>query len=289
MTIFGNHSIQSSKMTDKGESLCIDVDSVLRSRLPKYYKFLPKVLIRWLERTICQDEMNDILSRNSDYEGVEFCRRALADLGVNYTVTGCLPSDSRRVIFVSNHPLGGLDGLILADMVSAFYGDQLDVKFVVNDLLNFVTPLNPIFVGVNKYGEQSRDASVRLENAFASDGQIIMFPAGLVSRKSDDGSIADLRWHKMVIQKAINYQRDIIPLYFNGVNSQFFYKFARLRTRLGLKFNIEMIFLPREIFKRDSYDFNIKVGTPISWTSLRGGTHAQAEVDRLRETVYNLV
>ena len=274
-------------MTDK-EALEINVDTVLRTRVAKYYKFIPKFLIRWLERTICQEEMNGILSRNADKEGVDFCRAALSDLDVSYTVTGSLPEDGRRVIIVSNHPLGGLDGLVLADMVSKAYNDERKVRFVVNDLLNFVKPLNPIFLGVNKHGAQSRDASKRLEDAFASDAQIIMFPAGLVSRKQDDGEISDLRWHKMVIQKAISSHRDIIPLYFNGVNSQFFYKFARLRTRLGLKFNIEMIYLPREIFKRNDRSFQITIGKPVSWESLRGGTHAQEEADRLRETVYNL-
>ncbi len=266
----------------------IDVDMVLRTRVQKYYKFLPKFLIHWLERTICQNELNELLSKNAGNEGVDFCRGVLNDLGVTYTVKGSLPADGRRIIIVSNHPLGGLDGLVLADMVSKAYDDRRGVRFVVNDLLNFVKPLNPIFLGVNKHGAQSREASVKLEEAFAGDDQIVMFPAGLVSRKGDNGEIADLRWHKMVVQKAISSKRDIIPLYFNGVNSQFFYKFARLRSRLGLKFNIEMIYLPRELFNSGSNAFNIIIGDPVSWTTLRGGTHAQDEADRLRETVYNL-
>ncbi len=275
-------------MASENEAMKIDVDMVLRTRAAKYYRFIPGFLIRWLEKTICQEEMNGILSRNAGKDGVDFCRAALSDLGVSYTVDGTLPDDGRKVVIVSNHPLGGLDGLVLADMVSRAYEDKRDVRFVVNDLLNFVRPLNSIFLGVNKHGAQSREASKRLEEAFASDAQILMFPAGLVSRKGDDGEIADLRWHKMVIQKAISSRRDIIPLYFNGVNSQFFYKFARLRTRLGLKFNIEMIYLPREIFRRDDRSFHITIGEPISWSSLKGGTHAQHEADRLREIVYNL-
>lgn len=273
---------------DKGnELLKIDVDTVLRTRVAKYYKFIPKFLIRWLEKTICQEDMNWILSKNAGKEGVDFCRAALSDLDVSYTVTGSLPKDGRFII-ASNHPLGGLDGMVLADMVSKAYADSRGVRFVVNDLLNFVKPLEPIFLGVNKHGAQSRDASIKLEKAFAGDDNIVMFPAGLVSRKQDNGEISDMRWHKMVIQKAISSRRDIIPLYFNGVNSQFFYKFARLRTRLGLKFNIEMIYLPREIFKRDDRSFHITIGKPISWESLKGGTHAQDEADRLRDTVYNL-
>ena len=267
--------------------LKLDVDLVLRTRLAKHYRFIPKFIIRWLERTICQEEMNGILQNNAGLDGVEFCRGALKDLGVTYDVIGTLPDDGRFII-TSNHPLGGLDGLILSDFISKGYKDKKDVRFVVNDLLTFIKPLKSIFLGVNKHGKQSRDASVKIEEAFNSDAQILMFPAGLVSRKGDDGTIADLRWHKMAIQKAISTKRDIIPLYFNGENSQFFYKFARLRTKLGIKFNIEMIYLPREIFKRKDTHFNIVIGEPIRWDTLKGGTHAQAEADSLRETVYNL-
>lgn len=270
------------------EALQIEVDKVLQARLAKYYRFIPRFVIRWLEKTICQKEMNTVLHNNAGREGVDFCRGALDELGVTYNVIGELPKDDKRYIITSNHPLGGLDGLILADFVSKGYEDKRDVRFVVNDLMTYIKPLQSIFLGVNKHGKQSREASVKLEEAFDSDAQILMFPAGLVSRKGDDGTIADLRWHKMAIQKAISSKRDIIPLYFNGENSQFFYKFARLRNKLGFKFNIEMIYLPQEIFKRKDTNFDIVIGKPISWTSLKGGTNAQNEADRLRETVYNL-
>lgn len=265
----------------------IDIEQVLRQRLKKYHRFIPKFIINWLKHTICQDELNEILKNNQGKIGVEFCRGTLCDLGVTYDVIGSLPKEGRFII-TSNHPLGGLDGLILSDFVSKSYDDRREIKFVVNDLLTFIDPLKPIFIGVNKLGKQSRDASVKLEEAFASDSQILMFPAGLVSRRGDNGKIKDLRWHKMAIQKAISYKRDIIPLYFSGENSNFFYKFARLRTKVGLKFNIEMIYLPREIFRRDSYHFNIVIGNPIKWEDLRGGTHAQEEADHLRDIVYDL-
>ncbi|MCM1138251.1 MAG: 1-acyl-sn-glycerol-3-phosphate acyltransferase [Muribaculum sp.] len=269
------------------EIIKIDIDQVLRQRLNKYHRFIPKFIINWLKHTICQDELNEILKNNHGKTGVEFCRGTLQDLGVTYDVEGELPKDGRFII-TSNHPLGGLDGLILSDFVSKSYNDEREIRFVVNDLLTFIDPLKSMFLGVNKHGKQSRDASMMLERAFASDCQILMFPAGLVSRKGDDGTIKDLRWHKMAIQKAISSKRDIIPLYFSGQNSNFFYKFARLRTKIGLKFNIEMIYLPQEIFRRNSYHFNIVIGKPIKWEDLRGGTNAQEEADRLRELVYGL-
>lgn len=140
---------------------------------------------------------------------------------------------------------------MLASAVKQLYLGDGEMKFVVNDLLTFVEPLRSIFLGINKHGDQSRDAVALLDQAFAGPAPIVMFPAGLVSRRQPDGSIADLRWQKMVVNKAISCQRDIIPLHFSGENSKFFYNFAHLRTSLGLKFNIEMARLPAEIFQRE--------------------------------------
>lgn len=275
-------------MSDVPSVMKIDLDEVLRLRAPSYHRFIPRFLIKKLEDYICQDRMNRLLEENAGLEGVDFCHGVIEDLGVKYNVHGSLPSADSRVVIVSNHPLGGLDGMILAEMVSQQYGGRKDVRFVVNDLLQFVAPLRSIFVGVNKHGEQSRSAASRLDEAFASDKPVIMFPAGLVSRKGADGTIADLQWHKMVVNKAILHKRNVIPVYFRGHNSQFFYKFAQLRVRLGLKFNIEMVCLPREIFKSAGSRYDIYIGKPVPWTGLRGGKDSQDQAEELRKTVYRL-
>lgn len=268
----------------------IDVAEILRKRAPRLSRRIPSPLIRMLADYIRQDRINDILERHSDLEGVDFADAALADLGVSYEVSGIgnLP-ESPRVIFASNHPLGGLDGLVLTSMASRIYGGRKDVKFVVNDLLTFLEPLRPVFLGVNKHGTQSREAVERLEEAFASDSPMLMFPAGLCSRMGADGRIADLPWNKMIVNKAISCQRDIIPVHFSGENSQFFYKFAKLRSRLGIKFNIEMLSLPREMFRQTGATFRVTIGKPIEWQSLKGGKDAMDEAASLRRTVYNLM
>ncbi|MCI9284484.1 MAG: glycerol acyltransferase [Muribaculaceae bacterium] len=267
----------------------IDIDNVLRLRVPRYHRRIPRFMIRWLERIIHQDGLNQLLSHNAGTEGVDFAAGVTADLGVNYRIErDSSMAPARRVIFVSNHPLGGLDGLILAQVIRDLYGGDKKMKFIVNDLLTFVEPLKSIFIGVNKHGEQSRESALALDEAFAGDTPVVMFPAGLVSRRMPDGSIADLQWHKMVVNKAIYYHRDIIPLHFSGENSSFFYKFAQLRTRLGLKFNIEMIRLPAEIFRQSGHTFTVTVGKPIGWETLRGGKDAQNQADSLRELVYRL-
>lgn len=266
----------------------IDIDEVLRTRVPHHYRFIPRFLIRALENIVCQDRLNWLLTHNASKTGVDFCKGVIDDLEVKYNVYGSLPADDTRVIIVSNHPLGGLDGMVLADMVSLQYGGRKDVKFVVNDLLTFVEPLRPIFLGVNKHGKQSRESAARLEDAFMGNDPMVMFPAGLVSRRGADGVIADLRWNKMVVNKSVSSKRNIIPLHFGGQNSRFFYKFAQLRARLGLKFNIEMIRLPREVFESAGKTFDVHIGKPIPWESLRTGSEAQTQADLLRDEVYRL-
>lgn len=266
----------------------IDIDEVLRTRVPRHYRFIPRFLIRALENIVCQEKLNWLLTHNASKTGVDFCKGVIDDLEVKYNVYGSLPADDTRVIIVSNHPLGGLDGMVLADMVSRQYGGRKGVKFVVNDLLTFVEPLRPIFLGVNKHGKQSRESAARLEDAFMGDDPMVMFPAGLVSRRGTDGVIADLRWNKMVVNKAVSSKRNIIPLHFGGQNSRFFYKFAQLRARLGLKFNIEMIRLPREVFESAGKTFDVHIGKPIPWESLRTGSEAQTQADLLRDEVYRL-
>ncbi len=270
----------------KNDNLRVDISATLNSRASKYAKFIPGFMVKWLEHTICQDELNGILERTSGKRGAEFCHAVLDDLDIKYNVIGAdnMPLN-RRVVIVSNHPLGALDGIALIDWVSKLYGPG--VKFIVNDLLMAVKPLDNVFLPINKHGKQSRKSSSNIEEVFAGNDPIIIFPAGLVSRKRDEG-IRDLKWQKMFINKAVQYHRDIIPVYFDGKNSPFFYNFAKLRTRVGLKFNIEMIYLPREIFRSRHARFTIVAGKPIPYNRFKGGRNAAIEAKAMKRIVYDL-
>lgn len=268
------------------ESLRIDVEAVINRRLPRYKRLIPQCLISWLKRTICQDELNGILERTRGTRNAEFCDAVLRDLNVHYRMEGIAPDAKKsRVIIVCNHPLGALDGITMIHWATATYGR--DVRFIVNDLLTAVKPLNGVFLPVNLYGRQSRSSSTDIEEVFASDTPIIMFPAGLVSRKRRGGVIRDLKWHKMFVNKAIEYQRDIIPVYFDARNSSFFYNFAKLRRKIGLRFNIEMIYLPREIFRSRNATFRFVVGKAIPWDTLKGGRKAYRQAQKIKKLVYS--
>lgn len=266
----------------------INVGEVLRQRIPRYWRFIPRRLVHWLERTVCQDELNRLLRDNFPRRDADFCRGVLDDLGVTvnfHNLDNLPPKEQTRVLFVSNHPLGGLDGMALIDFVRTYYG--VAPRFVVNDLLNVVEPLSDTFIPVNKHGAQSREAIRRLDDAFASDAPLLMFPAGLVSRRGKKGVVADLEWQKMFVAKARQYGRDIIPLHFYGENSSFFYKFAKFRRRIGLKFNIEMIYLPREVFRSKGKTFDVVVGKPIPHASLDDMPSAR-KAQQIRQMVYEL-
>ena len=267
------------------EAMRIDVDKVLRERLPKHYRYIPRFAVLWLERTICQNRLNAILLKMAGKNSVDAATAALNEMDITVRATGLEQLPEGRYMFVSNHPLGGLDGLALISLLGNRY--DKNIKFLVNDLLMAVEPLRGVFLPVNKYGSQSRAAATQIEEALKSDAQFITFPAGLCSRMQTDGTIADLPWQKAAVAHAVNYQRDIVPIYFDAHNSRFFYRFAKWRKKLGIKFNIELIFLPKEMIKQCGATLRVFIGEPIPWDSLdaRG---PKREAARLRELVINM-
>ena len=264
----------------------IDVEGVLRSRLGAKSARVPAWLVRRLERIVCQDEMNEMLSIAYPARGADFCRAVLEhlDITVNVRNENLLPiPEHGRVIFVSNHPLGGLDGLALIDFVSRHYGKE--PYFVVNDLLMAVEPLSDILLPINKHGAQSRSAIRGIDSAMASDRPVIIFPAGMCSRRKGK-DIADLEWKKMFVHKAREFKRDIVPLRFEARNSDRFYRAAQWRERLGIKLNIEMVLLPGELFKARGSTFTIHVGKTVRADTLSADSNA--ETQRIRKISENL-
>ncbi len=259
----------------------IDVGAVLAARLGRRP---PRAVTAALERLVCQSRLNAMLEYAWPRRGADFCRAVVEHLGITVRVDGLdrLPA-SPRIIAVSNHPLGGLDGMILIDIFSRAYGR--DVRFVVNDLLGAVEPLSDVFVPVNKHGAQSRDYAAAVEAAFASDAPVLMFPAGLCSRRRD-GRVADLEWQKMFVLKARRYGRAVVPVHFDAANSPRFYRWARLRERLGIRFNAEMVLLPSEVFRAEGRTFDIRIGHPVDSALLEGDPRQAAA--RIRNLVYTL-
>lgn len=265
----------------------VDIDQILKDKSPKYYNRIPKFLINFLKRTVHQDDINGILERNQGLEGVAFMR-ALIDKEFNIDIQtrgeDNIP-DEGKFIFASNHPLGGLDGICL----SAILGEKYDgkIQYLVNDVLYYIDPLKPIFVPINKYGSQAKDSARAINEAYASDNQVITFPAGLCSRKQN-GQIMDTEWMKNFIIKAIEHKRDVIPVHFTGENSNFFYNFANIRKSLGIKFNIELIYLPHEMFKNSQQSFIVTFGKPIPWQRFDKSKTPAEWAQYVKEAAYSM-
>lgn len=244
----------------------IDIDAILRSKMGKNASHVPGFLKQWLKKIIHQDEVNEFLWDNKDKTGVEWLWAVVKYLDMHLDVKGedNLPdaSDGRLYTFVSNHPLGGIDGVALGAVIGSHYDGQF--KYLVNDLLMNLPGLAPLCIPINKTGHQSRNFPAMVEAGFNANNHILMFPAGLCSRKIN-GKIEDLEWKKAFVTKSVEHQRDVIPIHFSGQNSNKFYRIANICKRLGIKFNIAMLFLVDEMYKNRHKSFTITIGKPISW------------------------
>lgn len=265
----------------------IDIESVLQSKAPKHYKKIPRFVINYLKRIVHQDDINGIIVRQNEKDGVEFMQALVSEefkLKLNIEGEENIPAEG-KYIFASNHPLGGLDGICL----SAYIGGKFDykIKYLVNDVLLNIKNLESIFVPINKYGSQAKNSAQAINEAYASENQIITFPAGLCSRKIN-GRITDLPWQKSFIMKAVEFERDIVPIHFEARNSNFFYNLSNFRKKIGIKFNFELVYLPDEMYKNSGQSFTIAFGKPISWKTFDKSKKPAEWAQLVKEQVYTL-
>ncbi len=263
----------------------LDLEQIIRSRAGSKARFIPQFLINWFKKVAHQDFINDYLKEG--YVGVEFCENCLKYLGVKIEVSGLenLPDDGRRLTFVSNHPLGAIDGVTLGAVIGKRYDGK--VKYLLNDLLMNLKGMAPLGIPVNKLGGQARNLPKLIDEAFHSENHMLVFPAGLCSRKID-GKIQDLPWGKAFVNKSRQSGRDIVPIHFEGENSERFYRLANWQKKLGLKFNFAMLLLPDEMYRSTGRRYRITFGKPIPIDSLdKSKTDAEWAQD-IRKVVYEL-
>jgi len=260
--------------TSQNKVLKINVRELLRSKAPQ--KRIPDFLIRYLERIVHQKELNTFLQEQEGVSGIEFVEASVHFVDVKVHCEGLDELPEGHYTFVGNHPLGGIDGMAVGFEVSKRFPKQ-GIKFISNDLLSNIENLRPVFIPVNKIGNQSQHRSLpqRLNEAYNSNAQMVIFPAGICSRRIK-GKITELKWQKSFISRSIESNRAVVPVYFKGRNSNFFYNLANLRTFLGIKTNFEMLYLPNEMFKQRGKTFSVKFGKPIpSSTFDKSRTHQE--------------
>lgn len=264
------------------QPLRIDLGAILSRRMKSRP---PRFIIALLERIIRQKGLNAILKEAFPAAGADFAARVLEYLEIDVKAEGLDNLPPGRYIFASNHPLGGLDGIALIALLGRKYSSG-NIRFPVNDMLMHVRPLKHVFMPINKYGAQGREAAAALDEVYRSEMQMIIFPAGLVSRLQPDGSVADLKWHKHFVAKARAFDREIVPVRIEALNGGLFYRIAKWRKRLGIKVNLEQVLLPSELMKFRKKKIRILFGEPVS---LEGDERrAEAVSADLRNRVYEM-
>lgn len=267
----------------------IDIDQVLRSKMGDKAKWVPRPAVSWLKHIIHQDQVNEFLWQSRHLSGTPWLKACVTYLDMTLDIVGKenLPDkdDGRLYTFVSNHPLGGIDGVALGSIIGEHYDDNF--RYLVNDLLMNLPGLAPLCIPINKTGKQGRNFPAMVEAGFKGDTHILMFPAGLCSRRRD-GVIRDLEWKKTFVTKSVECQRDVVPIYFEGRNSNFFYRLSNISDRYVKKVNIAMLFLADEMFKNTGKTFTITFGKPIPWQTFTSDKSPVEWANFVKEEVYKL-
>ena len=266
----------------------IDIKRILKDKMGSKARFVPCFLVAWLKKIIHEDEVNRFLWENRNLKGTEWLTACVQYLDMTLDIVGAenLPdkNDGKLYTFVSNHPLGGQDGVSLGSIIGRHYDGKF--RYLVNDLLLNLPGLKPVSIGINKTGKQSRDFPRMVEAGFNSDNHLLMFPAGLNSRRIN-GEIHDLPWKKTFITKSVETHRDVVPIHFSGQNSKRFYRIAKLSDRY-LPFNIAMLFLVDEMYQNVGKTFRITIGKPIPWQTFNKTKTPMEWANFVEERVYAL-
>lgn len=267
----------------------IDVNEILRDKLGGKARMVPRPFVSWLKRIIHQDEVNAYLWESRNLSGTEWLEDCVRYLDTTLDIVGAenLPpkDDGRLYTFVSNHPLGGEDGVALGAVIGRHYDGRF--RYLVNDLLMNLPGLAPLCIPINKTGSQSRTFPAMVESGFGSGNHILMFPAGICSRRRN-GEIKDVAWKKTFITKSVEYRRDVVPIHFGGRNSDFFYRLAGFSDRYVKKVNIAMLFLVDEMYKNVHKTFRVAIGKPIPWQTFDKSRTPAEWAQYVKDRVYEL-
>ncbi len=263
----------------------IDIEKTIASKNPALLKWLPGFVISYIKKVTHETWMNGVVGRIQHLHGLEFVDALIGEFELEVELIGAenIPKTG-GIIIAANHPLGGIDGIA---MMHAMGRVRPDIRFLVNDLLMALENFQPLFIPVNKLGKNSVDTLERIEQAYSESFAVLVFPAGLVSRKSENG-IKDLEWKKSFITKSKKYKKDILPCFIGGNNSSFFYNLAYWRKKIGVKANIEMLYLVDEMYKQRGKRVQIKVGERISYESFDSSRSDAQWADHLKSVVYEL-
>lgn len=266
------------------ESLAIDLDRIVRAKAKN--RRIPQFVLNWGKRFIHQDFINAYLTQG--YDGVEFCTKCLEYLDVKIDVDGLENLEVMKdhlCTFAPNHPLGGVDGIALIGLIGGHCDGN--IRLLVNDFLMNIRSIASVSVGVNKLGGQSRNLPALMKEMYASPNNLLIFPAGKCSRKID-GKIQDVAWNKSFVKMSVDSDRWIVPVHFIGQNSKRFYRVDAIAKKLGIKFNIAMMFLPDELYRAQHSRYKVIFGKPLPPSYFDSSKTPLEWAQHVREMVYNM-
>lgn len=263
----------------------IDVKQVIHEKNPKLLKFLPGFIVRYLQRILHEKDVNHFIHEHRNDTPIEFCLSVMKKFNIDLEYEGLenVPNEGGAILAM-NHPLGGMDAMAL---VAILHKKRPDLKFIVNDVLMHLENLQPIFVGVNKHAKNAASSLKKIDETFAGDELLCIFPAGLVSRKIN-GEIIDLTWKKTFVTRSIKHSKTIIPAYIDGELTSFFYNLYLFRKKIGIKANIEMLYLVNELYKQHNKKIKIKFGKPLHASNFDHSKSHDEWAQYVKEKVYQL-
>lgn len=263
----------------------IDIEDVIKKKSPKLLKIIPSFLLRYLKKILHENDVNTFIHDHRNNSPIEFCQSVIDMFQIKIECEGLenIPEEGGAILAM-NHPWGGMDAMALVTVLNK---KRSDIKFVVNDVLLLLENLRPIFVGVNKLGKNAVSSLKQVEKTFAGEELLCIFPAGLVSRKIK-GKVVDLEWKKTFVTRSIKHKKTIIPVHINGELTNFFYRLCTIRKKLGIKANIEMLYLVNELYKQHNQEIKIKFGKPIDASLFDHSKTHQEWADYVKEKVYQL-
>lgn len=261
----------------------VDIEKIIGSKNPRLLKWMPGFVLRYIKRILHEDDVNAFMKEHGHLRNLEFVDKVMEVFHTKVVVKGLenIPAEG-GFILASNHPLGGFDGLALMKAVGQ---KRKDIRFLVNDILFSFGTMDDLFVPVNKHGSQN--AKAKIEEAYASGHAVLIFPAGLVSRKND-GVIRDLEWKKSFIVKALQHKKAVVPCFIDGKNSSWFYNLSLWRRRLGIKANLEMFYLGDEMFRQRNQTITITFDQPIPSSKFHSSKLPVKWAAEMKDHVYAL-
>ncbi len=267
--------------------LQLDIKKIIRSQNNKTIAKLPGFVISLIKWWVKEKELNELLQKTAHLKDFDFVEAINKEMDLHFEIEGLenIPPRS-NLIFVGNHALGGLDFFVLVHALKQ--AGFIKNNHPANKILMSVKPLSGILVPITVFGKITGKDRQLLEKRLSDNSvPVTMFPSGEVMRKYN-GQPNDGLWRSGFIKYAREYKKDVIPFYIPTENSKTFYKVASWRRKLGIKANIELFWLSRELLKKRHKTIKIIFGKPIPYQSFDESKTRHEWAAEVKKIAYDL-